>query len=434
VDLQQLLRRRHDTDASLTGERRPHRFPLSFSDLALPYRLVGKFSVVLGIILFIYYRDYLPGPGINPVIADKDFANYWMASHLAASGNINDIFGPNGPYLAHLRAVFGPQLPWHNWSYPPHYLMLMMPLALVSYKIGLIAFLALTGCFFWWAFASFCGDRSSLPLAAAAPFLILNTWVAQNGFLTAGLALFALQLRDKRPILAGMCLGLLTVKPQLGFLLPLLFLAERRWRVLAAAVVTTCALVILSLLLFGIGAWKDYVAIVLPYQGDVMAHLEGTFLTMLPSTYGAARLHGVPAGSAMLIHLTVAVPVVFAAIVAIFATRSNRARDYIVLTATFLVTPYSLNYDLGMLAAAIACFIAEGGDAGRGWIKSLLALVMLLPVSMMIAGPLGMALAPPLLLAMFVLMVRHADIADTLGTWLALLRGQPVARAMASRG
>jgi hypothetical protein len=140
-----------------------------------------------------------------------------------------------------------------------------------------------------------------------------------------------------------------------------------------------------------------------------MADLQGSFLTMLPSLYGAARLYGMPASLAMLVHLAVALPVAVLVLTTFSTTTSMRVRDYILLTATFLVTPYALCYDLGMLAAGIAIFIRAGGDQGRYAIpkRILLALVMMMPISIMVFGAWGIPIAPLLLLPTFALMLMH---------------------------
>ena len=37
---------------------------------------------------------------------------------------------------------------------------------------------------------------------------------------------------DRRPVAAGVLIGLLTLKPQLGILFPVMLIASARWRVL----------------------------------------------------------------------------------------------------------------------------------------------------------------------------------------------------------
>ncbi|WP_163332008.1 glycosyltransferase 87 family protein, partial [Klebsiella aerogenes] len=48
------------------------------------------------------------------------------------------------------------------------------------------------------------------------PTALFNGLVGQNGFLTTALFGGTLQLLPLRPVLAGVCLGLLTYKPQYG--------------------------------------------------------------------------------------------------------------------------------------------------------------------------------------------------------------------------
>ena len=64
------------------------------------------------------------------------------------------------------------------------------------------------------------GRNFGLLLAIAFPMVFSNTLVGQNGFLTAALIGGTLYLMPMRPVLAGICLGLLSYKPQYGLLFP----------------------------------------------------------------------------------------------------------------------------------------------------------------------------------------------------------------------
>ena len=55
--------------------------------------------------------------------------------------------------------------------------------------------------------------------------VLTNVLVGQNGFLTASLIGGFLLLLPTRPVLAGICLGLLSYKPQYGLLFPLVLIA-----------------------------------------------------------------------------------------------------------------------------------------------------------------------------------------------------------------
>ena len=85
-------------------------------------------------------------------------------------------------------------------------------------------------------FRRLCGGvgRHSRPaewlfLALGFPAALWNITAGQNGFLTAALIGGTLGLLERRPALAGICLGLLTYKPQFGLLFPLVLIADRRW-------------------------------------------------------------------------------------------------------------------------------------------------------------------------------------------------------------
>ena len=268
----------------------------TYRTLPTPYRLVVTTTATLAVMLLFTTILELVADGISPGFANKDFANYWTAGKLVLSDRTMDLFGPQSFYFAHLTAAFGADYQWHNWSYPPHYLLLIWPLGLFGYKAAMMLFLGATGALYAWALRAFAGRRNWIAVVASGPFIVYNIWTAQNGFLSAGLALGALALRDRRPIIAGILLGVLTVKPQLGILFPFLLLAERRWTLIASAACTTIALVGLSAAVFGIQAWTGYLDEVLPYQAFVMRELGGAFLVMVPSVYGSFRRWGVDAG------------------------------------------------------------------------------------------------------------------------------------------
>src|SRR3546814_8875399 len=83
---------------------------------------------------------------------------------------------------------------------------------------------------------------------------------------------------------------LLTVKPQLGILLPFALLASRQWTAIVVASVTAALLVGASALLFGWESWQAYAELVVPHQAVIMNERHGVFLVMMPSAYMALRL------------------------------------------------------------------------------------------------------------------------------------------------
>ena len=88
--------------------------------------------------------------------------------------------------------------------------------------------------------------------------VLTNTLVGQNGFLTASLIGGALYLMPMRPVLSGICLGLLSYKPQYGLLFPLVQIAASQWTVFATAAFVAVALAALSWLAFGTESWQAF--------------------------------------------------------------------------------------------------------------------------------------------------------------------------------
>src|SRR4029077_16687910 len=99
--------------------------------------------------------------------------------------------------------------------------------------------------------AGILGLRTGVLFALGFPAAIWNVTAGQNGFLTAALIGGTLGLLERHPALAGICLGVLTYKPQFGLLFPIVLIADRRWLTIAVATLTAIVLAALSWLVFG---------------------------------------------------------------------------------------------------------------------------------------------------------------------------------------
>src|SRR5205085_473551 len=107
-----------------------------------------------------------------------------------------------------------------------------------------------------------------------------------------------LSWRD-RPWLAGIFIGLMTFKPQLGILLPFALLAAREWRSIAGAVITTAGCLAAATLWLGVGIWADYV------------HMTGAFAEYLKN--GIDQFDNLVLGPYVSLHmLGISAPVAFA--------------------------------------------------------------------------------------------------------------------------
>lgn len=335
-------------------------------------------------------------------VKNKDFANYWMAGHLMLDGHGSVIFGKPDNYFAAMKTVFGADYPPHNWSYPPHAVLFLLPLGLFGYMPAMALFLGFTLSLYLLAVQSL---RPSWTLVAAillTPFIVGNLVATQNGFLTAALMVGGLALRDRKPVMAGILFGLLTFKPQLGLLLPLLLIYERRWAVIAATAATTIVLVVLSILAFGPQSWSDYVRYIVPKQTDIMNTFGGDFPHMIGSAFGSARSLGLDAASAMRIHLPFALVGFALFLLSLWRLSSPQSRAFAMLIANMLVVPYSVAYDFGALATFAALWPLDRQQPLPALpLRLSLILVAILPIGMLPLGQAGLPLTPLILLAAF---------------------------------
>jgi hypothetical protein len=342
-----------------------------------------------------------------------DFSNVYAAGRLTLEGRPADAYDPALQHAAEQR-VFGREVPFYGWHYPPFFLGIAALVATVSYGWGLSLWLIASFAAYLAAIRAVLPRRETLLAAAAFPAVFINVGHGHNGFLTTALLGGALHLLHRRPWLAGVLIGLLAYKPQFGVLIPLALLADKRWITMASAALTVAVLVVLSTALLGTGIWHAF-ADSTAFTRDVVLEQGGTGWEKIQSIFSATRMWG--AG----LPLAYAAQFSLAAIVAvslIWLWRSSAAFDLkaaALAIGSLLATPYVLDYDLMVLAIAIVFFVRHGLDHGfhTGEI-SLLALAWIMPLlTRSIAGATELPLGLLVMIAFYLIVLRRA-LADRL--------------------
>lgn len=406
------------------------RMPFRFDNTALPdvtreYRLalfcVGSVSllVLAGYFFNLYdlwlsYRqDFL-----GYYLIDRDFSNYWLGARFIMSGDHLDLFS-QATYFPRMRETFGPYTPWRNWGYPPHYFFFIWWLAPLSYKVGLAAFLGGTFALFIFAAAVFRrvyapdSDARLLWLAVFG-YSVMQVITSQNGFLTSAFLLLGLAWMRHRPVLAGLSFACLTVKPQLGLLIPMLLVFDRNWAAFAWSAVFTLVLVAVSGCLFGFDSWSAYLNQTMPYQRWVMMEGDGIFPFMMPTAFASMRAWGFPADVALLAQVPVTAAALAGVIWLLCHERDPLRRSFTVTCGTFLISPYGFNYDMGALSVCAALLVAERFGQARGsFFTSSIALVAAIAGAVTHIGRMGLPFLTPLVLAtslvVLIAAARHAQ-------------------------
>lgn len=215
-------------------------------------------------------------------------------------------------------------------------------------------------------------------------FGLQNILYGQMAGFCAVLFLCVLCWRKTHPVWAGIMLGVFSIKPQLGLLLPLLLLAERNWRTLLWAVIVALCMALLSYLLWGEVLWQDY-ANMLIIRSRFLASDQPLLFIMSTSIYAALRNLSMTATAAFICQSAIAIAVLLY-IWPIFRNGKEMYKILILITATYLVTPYSLIYDMVLLALPCALLLrrAETNCATRSELIALLLLVLMPLVSILL--------------------------------------------------
>ncbi len=350
-----------------------------------------------------------------------DFASFYAASSLVLDGRPGDVYNMAAHY-ARQQQIFGAATPYYGWLYPPIFLLVVTPLALMPYVLALAI----------WQISTFALYLSVigvivrripgivtgpiwLPIAAGFPAVFINLGHGQNGFLTAGLFGAALLALPARPVVSGVLFGVLAYKPQLALVMPFALLAAGQWRTIAAAGITVMALMAITSLVFGADLWLAFAASTETSRKLLLEQGEVGF-EKLQSVFAAVRLWG---GSVPVAYAVQGV--VSAAIICgtAWTWRSSCNRDLkaaLLVIATLLASPHVLDYDLVILALAIAFFARHGLSRGfRDYEISVLAAAWIVPLmSRSIAGVTGIPLGLLALLAFYIVTLRRAalDCAD----------------------
>jgi len=333
-----------------------------------------------------------------------DFSDVYAAGTLTLDGDPKAAFDPARHYQQE-RATFGPNTPFYGWHYPPFFLAVAGALAALPYLPALLVWQAATLALYLLALRFLLQSGAApetvhnpawLLCALAFPAVFVNLTHGQNGFLTAALFASALALLDKRPIAAGILFGLVAYKPQFGIMIPFVLVASARWKTFAAAAATVVALVLVAALAFGADIWSAFLAST-HFSRTVVLEQGGTGFEKIQSVFAAMRMWGGTVDAAYAAQIVAALGVA-AALTLLWRTQASIAcKGAGLCIGALLATPYCLDYDMMLLAPAIALMAVEGKSRGfLPYEQTALAALWLVPlVARGAAGathiPLGLA-------------------------------------------
>jgi arabinofuranan 3-O-arabinosyltransferase len=314
--------------------------------LALSYAVFLAGSFVQG-----YWLIDQHGYGIG-----NDFVNLWAAGHLTLEGHPAAAYDWDLQRQAQIVGVGHPFDGDGAWPYPPPFLFAAALLASIPYIAASASWLIATASAYVLAVRNILGGRTGLLFACGFPGALWNVTAGQSGFLSAALLAGALASIERHPIFAGCCLGLLTYKPHLGLLFPLVLAVAARWRVIIAATATALMLAAASWLVFGSDTWQAFAHALSAVNQRTLAD-GGAGWNKLQTIYGLVRTLG---GGDALAWTAQGVTTfgIAAWLCALWRTRTPFDLRVAALgVGALLATPYLFIYDTVVLAVPTAFFL-----------------------------------------------------------------------------
>ena len=356
----------------------------------------------------------------NGGIVGGDFVAFWTAARAVLGGGYPGIYDAS-VFEAALHGTGADHEHFGlTWQYPPHAMLLYAPLAMLPYMAGYAAFTGLGLA----AFAGVLRGVAGVPWRVVGLILLSSPLFhvvvcGQAGTYLGALMLAALLLPDRRPLVAGVCAGVLTIKPQLGVLIPIAYAAGGHWRAFGAAATTGVLLVAGSLAVFGTEAWSAFFAQILGVTemvGDAVYPLH-----KMVTVFAALRQAGLPEWLAAAGQGAAFVFAVWACWTVWRGARPLPEKAAITTGLAFLCTPYAYFYDTAVLALAFL-IAGRGVSAETPARLAALGLVFFAPVWMLgAAAAAGGAVGVGAVL-LLTLMVARPDLLRT-----RVLLGSPAA-------
>ncbi len=304
--------------------------------------------------------EFLLDPQGRPIA--NDFVDVVAAGRLALDGDPAAAYDWPTHKRTEARVIGHDFAGYYGWHYPPTFLFAAAALATLPFLAAAVVSLLATLAAYVAAMGGILG-RSGIFVALGFPAALWNVTAGQNGFLTAALVGGTLGLLQRRPALAGLCLGLLTYKPQFGLLFPLVLIADRRWLTIAVAAAVAVGLAALSWLAFGGSSWAAF-AHWLPITSREILGEGHADWSRLQSLFGLVRAHG---GSEPLAWSVQAAGSLAVAVALVWLWRSRAPFDLkaaALAAGTLVATPYVYMYDLVVLAVAVAFLIRFALERG----------------------------------------------------------------------
>jgi len=291
----------------------------------------------------------------------RDFIAFWSAAHLTLTGAPASAYDHAAMHGVQMETIGAP-IRFTPWLYPPFVQQLLAPLAMLPYLAALVVWLLVPLAGLLLVVKRLVPHWSARAAVVLFPGTAQCLMVGQNGILTTLIIAAGLVHLERKPILAGVILGLLSYKPHIGATVYAALLFGGYWRTLGAAFGVTAALAGASILTIGTGPWLAF----LEQSHYARTALESGVLPwhLMATAFAASRSAGADVYMSYAIQGAFALTA-FAALFCVWRRNGPVGPRAAMLCAVIpLTTPYGYNYDLVVLLIPFFWLVQAGLQTG----------------------------------------------------------------------
>ena len=296
----------------------------------------------------------------NGNLKGTDFLHFYTLGSLAAAHRGSDLYDLQAQ--AFLAAQRVPEARGIRYLplYPPQVSILFAPLALLSYGWGLVVWWLGTALVYSVCCYRICRScpalldfRATVILGTLAfpAFFHLISWGQTSALALACFSAAFLLLRDQRQFAAGLALGCLAFKPQLGLAAAAVFIAIGSWRIVVSAALSAAVQLAAGIAYYGIDPFRSWLLRLWQIPALLPSFEPRPYQTHCLRTFWAML---VPWSRASFGLYVISVVAVLAFTIVIWRRQESLALKYsALLLATALISPHLTVYDLVILAPAV---------------------------------------------------------------------------------
>ncbi len=362
----------------------------------LTARRLRAHGTILALCLWSLYVWNVATPGLrdrNGSLKGTDFLHLYTLGSLAVAHRGADLYNMNAQ--AALAAERVPEAAGVRYLplYPPQVSLFFAPLAHLSHGWALILWwicsVAVYGvcCYSVWRACSNLqeyGGTVALLAVAFPGFFHLIAWGQTSAAALGCFTLMFFLLRDRREFLAGLVLGCLIFKPQLGLAAAIVFTSIGAWRTVAGAALSSAGQLLAGVFYYGTEPLRQWARMLL--------HVPAVLPLLEPKLYQTHSLRTfwsmlVPWPEVSLILYVVSAAVALGLTIACWKRSSalpSPLQYSALLLTSVLVAPHLTVYDLVILAPALILLadwlVAQTPTASTRWLGYLLYFVYMLPL------------------------------------------------------